>query len=194
MDQKLKFTIVGKSPLLTHNPAGMQAPPEPGAKPTRKKVGDIPSPTEEARRGLYVNEDGYFCGPGVGIRNAMVKAAAAFRAPWQKKRENMRSLLAGCTVEPELVPLLDAKGKPAVDYEIDSRRAMVQRNGIVRSRPKFSAGWRATFQVVYDDAYLQGGEELRALLIEILNDAGNRVGWCDYRPEKTGWFGRFRVE
>ena len=196
MDRKLTFTAIGKSPLLTHNPAQMQKPPSPGDKPDKATRGrEIPSPAEEAMRGLYLDEDGRFCGPGVGLRNGLVRAAAAWRAPWQKKRENMRSLLAGCTVEPELVPILDKKGKPATNYEIDSRRAMVQRQGIVRSRPKFAVGWRAAFEIVYDDAFLAGEEEqVRDLLVQIFNDAGNRIGWGDYRPEKTGWFGRYFVE
>jgi len=196
MDRKLTFTVIGKSPLLTHNPAQMQKPPGPGEKPGKSARGkEIPSPEEEAKRGLYLDEKGRFCGPGVGLRNGLVRAAAAWRAPWQKKRENMRSLVAGCVAEPELVPILDKDGKPAKTYEIDSRRAMVQRQGIVRSRPKFAVGWRATFQIVYDDAFLAGDEDqIRGLLLDIFNDAGNRIGWGDYRPEKTGWFGRYFVE
>lgn len=196
MDRRLTFTIVGKSPLLTHNPASMQAPTSDLSKGGKRKAGaEIPTPAEEAERGLYLDEEGRFCGPGVGLRNALVKAAAAWRAPWQKKRENMRSLLAGCIVEPELVPVLDEKGKPAKTYAIDSRRALVQRNGIVRSRPKFPQGWRAAFTIVYDDAFIPGEEDqIRTLLQQIFDDAGNRIGWGDYRPEKTGWFGRFAVE
>lgn len=36
-------------------------------------------------------------------------------------------------------------------------------------------------------------ERPRELLRSFLLEAGSRIGVGDYRPEKTGWFGRFTV-
>jgi hypothetical protein len=116
----------------------------------------------------------------------MVAAAAAFKAP--RGRGSIKGIFAHIMVEPELVPILDADGNRQSEYTIDSRRAVVQGNGIIRSRPKFEA-WSADFDVLYDPDLITDEDIFKA----VLTDAGNRIGIGDYRPQKTGWFGRFNV-
>jgi hypothetical protein len=52
--------------------------------------------------------------------------------------------------------------------------------------------WQATFTFVCDLSMLPH-EKPEELLRHFLADAGTRIGIGDYRPEKTGWFGRFAV-
>lgn len=190
MEKTLTITIAGRSPLLTHNPTSM------GRSAKKPKMGggpSIPTPHEEAEMGLYVHE-GKWGIPGIAIRNALVKAAGSWSAPGGKKRDKLRPLVSHTMVVPEIVPIVDAKGKPVKTYEIDTRRAVVQRSGILRSRPKFT-DWFLVFDLIYDDSIIAGSqEEVQALFCEVLNDAGKRIGIGDYRPEKTGWFGRFEVQ
>jgi hypothetical protein len=50
------------------------------------------------------------------------------------------------------------------------------------------------FEFIYDSDLLPDDEPtIRTLFTSVLNDAGNRIGLGDYRPQKTGWFGRYQV-
>jgi hypothetical protein len=48
------------------------------------------------------------------------------------------------------------------------------------------------FQLVFDSNRLPKGIE--ATLVEIIEDAGTRMGLLDYRPQHQGWFGTFTIE
>lgn len=187
MESRMTFTIEGKSPLLTHNPASMSRPKTGGTK-GREFVYD---PDEEALGGLYIDGDKKYCFPGIGVRNSIIRAAGDWKSITGKKRGSLTSTVAHIIVEPELIPILDHKGKPVKTYEVDQRRAVVQKQGVIRARPKFTE-WRLTFEIVFDDDIIpMSVEEVRTMFQGLLGDAGKRVGIGDYRPIKTGWFGTF---
>lgn len=179
MDISLKITVDGTSPLMTHNPASMGVTKTPG------KASNIPSPEDEAERGTYRLEDGGCAIPGVAFRGSILKAAGA----WKTKRSaTMKSQLSHIQIVEELVPLLMRDGEPITSFAIDRRRAIVQRQGIMRSRPRFEE-WSTSFTVIYDGDLVKDEEIIR----QIAADAGKRVGVGDFRPERNGWFGRFMV-
>ena len=66
---------------------------------------------------------------------------------------------------------------------------VVQRNRILRTRARFELPWSV-------DAVVVAAEDLiaRERLREWLEFAGQRIGLGDWRPEKSGSHGRFRVE
>lgn len=188
-DREMNFSIVGMSPLLTHNPASMGSQKDATPKKGGKK---IPTPEEEAEAGLYV-QDGKFCFPGIGIRNSIIKAAADWGPLSGKKRGTLAQSVVHLVLKEEMVPILEPGGKPVKNYVIDTRRAVVQRQGIKRSRPRFES-WRIDFTLVYDDVALGQNEiEVRGILENVINDAGKRIGLGDYRPSCKGWFGRFSI-
>jgi len=190
VDKKMSFMITGKSALLCHNPAAMEQPKDKG-KATKGKA--IYDPVVEAEAGLYI-DDGKCCFPGIGVRNSIIKAAGDWKPLSGKKRGSLTTTVAHIIVEPEMIPIIDAKGKPMKSYDIDRRRAVVQRQGIIRSRPKFS-NWHLRFDIVYDaDIIPMDDNATREMFTGLLNDAGKRVGIGDYRPAKTGWFGMFTCE
>jgi hypothetical protein len=80
-------------------------------------------------------------------------------------------------------------GTPIKDYIIDRRRAIIQRNGIIRCRPCFPE-WSCTFTIEYDPELI--GKEPK-IIADVLQDAGNRIGVGDFRPSRNGPFGRFKV-
>lgn len=179
MDISLKITVDGTSPLMTHNPASMAIIKSPG------KTSNIPSPEDEAEHGTYRLEDGSCAIPGVAFRGSILKAAGA----WKKKRSmTMKSVLSHIQIAEELVPLFLLSGEPIKSFAIDRRRAIVQRNGIMRSRPRFEE-WSTSFTVIYDGDLVEDQEIIK----QIAADAGKRVGVGDFRPERNGWFGRFKV-
>lgn len=175
----IKITVDGIKPLLTHNPLGM-------FDVKGGKGNQIPSAEEEAERGTYRLADGSCAIPGVAFRGAILGAAGAWKG--NRARSTMKSALAHIEIIEELVPLLHRDGKPIKDYAIDRRRAKIQKSGIIRSRPRFDE-WSATFTVSFDELLVPKPN----VLIEIANDAGQRIGVGDFRPQTNGWFGRFVV-
>ena len=65
---------------------------------------------------------------------------------------------------------------------------VVQRARILRTRARFDCPWAAEFCVDADDELVDG-----AKLTEWLSISGRRIGLGDWRPEKSGEFGRFEV-
>jgi hypothetical protein len=160
------------------------------SKPGAKKGSRIPEPAVEAERGLYRLEDGS-CGlKGIAPRTAILSAASAFKV---KRFVTMKSILSHISVVEELCPLIHPEtGSRFMGYdEIDRRRVIVQKSGIIRSRPRFNK-WSLYFIVAYDAALLEDAG--LQVLPDIVNDAGNRFGIGDYRPDCSGWFGRFSLK
>jgi hypothetical protein len=177
--KRIKVIIDGRTPLLTHNPEAM------GQGSKTKRGSRIPEPEDEAEAGCYRMEDGALAIKGEAPRGAILGAASAWK---MKNRATMKSALSHITIVEELIPLLDLAGNPLKSYEIDRRRAIVVKQGIIRSRPKFNE-WSCTFTIEFDPAIVV---EPRTI-VEILADAGGRIGVGDFRPARNGWFGRFAV-
>ena len=66
---------------------------------------------------------------------------------------------------------------------------VVQRNRILKTRARFDTPWYCTFSVDADDELIS-----REQLERWLDIAGHRIGLGDWRPEKSGTYGRFEVE
>ena len=89
------------------------------------------------------------------------------------------------------------------EYEIDTRRAVVQRAAVMRSRPLIVTPWSATIEFEFDPDPLIGAsgpdddeDLLKAggVFLDALRVGGSRLGLGDYRPEKSGPFGKFTVK
>lgn len=119
--------------------------------------------------------------PGVAIQRTLVNAATFSKG---KGRASLQKNVAACVyVTPERVSLGTEK------YEIDSRRVVIAatKGAVIRHRPRISK-WEVSFEITYDEVLLSE-ENLK----KILDDAGSRVGFLDFRPAKNGPFGRFMV-
>lgn len=66
---------------------------------------------------------------------------------------------------------------------------VVQRNRILRTRAMFETPWSCDFELDCDDE-LVSTEHLERWL----DIAGRRIGLGDWRPEKSGQYGRFKAE
>lgn len=171
----INVTIEGMKPILLHNAAAMVL----GSKTPGKKY--IPTPQEEAEAGCYWNEDkSSLVLPSENIFRCIIKTARAFKVG----KMSAATVIAGnLDFDPFLVPFNTTK------YEIDVRRVVVQSSGIMRARPKVWP-WSLSFTMAPgDDMPIAAQDTLRA----ILEEGGRRVGLGDFRPEKLGPFGRFKV-
>jgi hypothetical protein len=169
--------IEGTTPILSHNPAGM-AMRKPG------KASQIPTPEEEALASCYWTEDKSSIGcPADNIKASMIVAAPAYKIG--PKTKAAPYVAGSVSLKPDLIPF------NTKEYVIDTRRAVVQRQGILRSRAKLNT-WALDFEMVLDEDFLEACTNPEVLK-DILAEAGRRVGLLDFRPQRKGWFGKFRV-
>ena len=183
-----KFEITGIGSILMRNPAAMQA-----SSGYQRGGKTIPEPIEEARR-LYVHPSGQLYIRSDCFREAALIAAAAVRDPTRTGRATMtRRFSAGVFLADEQCMLYRASNpqKPITnadeDWEVDIRRVVVQKSGILRARPKVS-DWQCQLILEYDEPIIQP-----ELIAAILDNAGRFPGILDYRIGKKGSFGRFVV-
>src|SRR5262249_20439363 len=137
--QTIKLKITGVGSILMHNPESMRGGGDTGVPQRGGKK--IPTPYEEAKAGLYALPNGQLYIKSDALREVAIIASSDTRDPSRKGRATMaRRFAASVFLCTEHCPLYRPEGQPITkddkDWVIDSRRAVVQRNGILRSRPK----------------------------------------------------------
>jgi hypothetical protein len=175
----LQFLVVGLCPLLTNNPASLGI--------TQKAAGKgstIGSPEEQAEAACYRLDDGTLALRGECFRAAAIDAGGAWKL--KGKRATMKSMLLHTKIVEELVQILDLDGKPVTGYAIDAQPVLIRatKGRIIRYRPRFDH-WSCKFTMEYDPVLISDID----LLVDVMNDAGNRMGAGDYHPK----YGRFVV-
>ena len=65
---------------------------------------------------------------------------------------------------------------------------VVNRSRIIRARPKFRTPWEVGITVDVDDDLIE-----QRHLEDWVDIAGRRIGIGDWRPEKSGEYGRFKM-
>lgn len=169
---KAKVTIQGIAPLLMH-----RYPLEEAGEIKRR--GEIPSHEEECEKAMYRNEEGCYI-PSSWISAMLVQAGSKFR----KGKSTYKDIMKTVIVEPDEIPLLRKDGNRYDTY--DEKLvvpAVVQRQRIVRARPKFNS-WKASFEIAFDEKLVKP-EDMKA----ILDLGGSTIGIGDWRPK----YGRFEV-
>lgn len=170
MNAQVTCTIEGISPLLMH------AYPLVPIEALDKKTVE-----EQAELACYRDPDGMLYVPGVNIQRALIAGATFSKG---KGRASLQKPVAACTiVSPERVILAPQA------YAIDTRPVVIPstRGRVLRHRPRFEQ-WSLTFNIEFDPDLVTIVQ-----LRRVLDDAGQRVGLLDFRPECKGPFGRFHV-
>lgn len=147
--------------------------------------GTKPAPREQAQEKLYLGGDGKPVLPGPNLLRAFVDAGVFIKAGKSKLSTQRTSLVpAGLSIVEIELPL--APGR----WETDSRSVVIPSTGgrIMCHRPRFDE-WRVALTLDIDDTMF--GE---AVVRELVDLAGSRIGVGDFRPARRGPFGRFRVD
>ena len=189
----LTITIRGVSPLLTHNGAeGLDT-----FSPLAREIEEITkrrprTATDEAKlrelecqRGLYVDAEGRPTFPAEGIRT-VIEAAARKSKEGPSVREGIVILSVDAFGYDEA-----ALGSTAAEVGKSAQfttGVVVQRARVLRTRPKFD-DWSIRFTLEADDELVD-----EARLRSWLELAGRRIGLGDWRPQKSGPYGRFAIE
>jgi len=178
--KKIEIELKGTGEgLLMHSAGGMVV------QTVKKNPAKQYDPKEDAEKVAYRNEDGNLMIPSRCIKAAILNAAS-----WTKfGKKSAKPIIAGCTrISPSEIELIDHKNKPIKDYKIDLRPVVVQRARIMRARPLIKE-WKLRFDIIYNDVLVSDTEIIR----NILEEAGQRVGLLDNRPQTYGENGTFEV-
>ena len=177
--KKIEVVIEGQSPLLMHSAEGMVM------QKAKKNPAKQYDPKIDAEKVAYRNKKKELYVPSRCLKACFVNGAS-----WYKfGSKSAKPIVAGCTQISETeVPLLDSKDKVIKKYEIDLRPVVVQRASIIRARPRFDE-WKLKFTIVYNDAIISDTDILK----KIFEESGQRIGLLDFRPQKYGDCGTFKV-
>jgi len=179
----IEVEIRGTSPLLIHrfNEDTEQQ------KSSRKIEVERADPRAQALKAAYVAKDGTFYFSAFSIPGAMRNAGSNHKM--RGTRKTLRFVVPSVVrVTTETITILNGDG-PAKDFEVDARPVTIPatKGRIMRYRPRFDF-WGAQFALVVDDSAMSIDD-----VHQLLNEAGQFFGIGDFRPEKGGPFGCFRV-
>ena len=175
--------IMGVTPILQHK---FDESAEQG-KQTRNVVQNHGSPREQAEK-VCMKSGHTFYFPGTWIASTIREAGGSHKLRGSRKSAKY-VVPAAVRVQEIEITILDADGKPASNFEVDSRPVMIPatKGRIMRHRPRFDT-WQAVFTLLINDNLLP--EEF---VHQLLNEAGEQQGIGDFRPATKGPFGCFRV-
>lgn len=170
----IEVEIIGLTPLLMHNPESMLQESKP--KLTTEKY----DAKDEAEKNAYKLPSGELYIPSRALFKAIINGASFKKAG----KYSAKGVLSGnIRIEPYKILLGTKK------YEIDLQTVVIQNARIVRSRPRLDK-WRAKFNIIYNEQFIGNPEIIKSCLI----DAGSRIGILEYRPQKGGNFGTFKIK
>ena len=150
---------------------------------------DYGTPKEQAELTAYCEEPRKAISklwiPTSWLSGCIKSVASDFKIPG--KRKSFKSVCGGAILPmEELVYFLE--GYKLKHIEIDSRPVVIQgKDRIMRHRAKLTE-WNLGFNIEIDTEIVD-----IPYVKQILEDAGRRAGMGDYRPAKSGPFGRFMV-
>ena len=193
---RYQVTIRGVSPLITHNGAAGLDTRSP-ANVEKKEITDgrrsrNRTATDDARlrelecqTSLWLDARDAATIPEGAIRACIETGARKLKQGPQVREGLMVESIQSFDYDREaLGETVEELGKRA-QFTVG---VVVQRNRVLRTRAKFDE-WSCTFTLFVDDE-LVDQEQLEAWL----DIAGRRIGLGDWRPEKSGTYGRFEAE
>lgn len=195
--QLVSFTIQGVTPLLMSAFYDSAAMDSDKGSSSSIRSGDKGSPREQALLKLHVNSNGQVIIPADMIFACIISAGVFHKVGKTKVTTAKTSLIPAGVSIMEIESLLkdkdgnvytaDCKGKAI--WEVDSRPVVNPNTGgrFMCHRPKFIT-WQVTFSMDVDTRIFNV-----ALVRDFIDDAGLKLGLGDFRPQKKGPFGKFKV-
>lgn len=182
--KELVVTIEGISALITHRfsestkkqiEEKQQGKSVGGKKPPR-------DPEKEMREALYFTKDGKYGFPAIALKKAIVRAAKAAGLTMTDIRN---AIFVFNPHDPDdlIIPLTEADGP----YLRADRVVIGRGETSIAYRPEFRK-WKADVRIQYNANIVNA-----QAVVQLVDLAGFAVGIGDWRPEKDGQFGRFRV-
>ncbi len=181
---QVEVMIVGTSSMLQHK---FDEAFEVG-KSTRTVIQERGTPREQAEKLVYRNGNGFYF-PGTWIAGSVKEAGSNHKLRGSRKSAKFIVPAAIRIIEID-IPLRNGDGNSLIrDFEVDSRPITIPatKGRIMRHRPRFD-DWSAKFNLTVNTEMLT-----EDFVHQLLNEAGASQGIGDFRPNKGGSFGCFRV-
>ena len=189
---RYKVTLCGISGIIVHNGAAgldTRSPAKLEISSITKKRGSNRTESDdnrlielECQNSLYLDDDGRPTLPASALRAALEAAARKTKQGGDVREGLLVESLAFTYDEKRYGTTVEAIGKSA-QFTVP---VVVQRARILRTRAKFDCPWSIVAVIDADDELVD-----KQKLTAWLDVAGRRIGLCDWRPQKSGTFGRF---
>ena len=147
------------------------------------------TPREQAEAAAYRKPDGTLYHPGAAISKLTCEAGSKHKQKGSRKSLKYLVSAAMIVMDDAIILRHPDTGEPLEDFEVDSRPVVIPatKGRIMRHRPRHDE-WMARFRIRVNENVL-GVDTIHQLITE----GGEQIGIGDYRPEKFGPFGTFRV-
>ena len=187
-----RIKVSGLSPIIHHNGAAGLDTRSPVSREIaaiaakrggdRTEVDDNRLRELETQRSLWLDESRAPTIPATAVR-ATIEAGARKRKQGPKVRGGLVVLSTAFDYDREKYGTGIGELGRSTQYTVP---VVVNRSRILRTRAKFELPWSCTFEVDVDDELIDQNR-----LLEWLDIAGRQIGVGDWRPEKSGMYGRF---
>jgi hypothetical protein len=179
---RIKATIEGVTPLLCNR--FTEAAQTSNGTSAAFKSGKKGTPREQCEPKLYQSEEGEKGVPASNVLAALVNAGKYIKVGKRTLTTAKSSHVpAGLQMTDLFLPLTPQS------WEVDSRSVVIPATGgrIMCHRPRFDK-WSLSFDLDVEDSMFSDD-----IVRQLMDEAGSKVGLGDWRPERRGPFGRFKV-
>jgi len=181
--ETLLVPIVGTTPLITQRFSDKAKRQMLDAMQGRKRVKSAKDPDADYQAAFYRTKEGYGF-PAVGFKAAIVSAARLYDKSVTMTMLRQCVFVHGLVSDNDTQPLVEVHGEPFMREDV----VRVQRGTDLRYRPQFT-DWSCTLEVTYIKSMLA-----RSSVLSLVDAAGMGVGVGEWRPERGGDFGTFRID
>ena len=180
----LRVPLIGTTPLITHRFSEKAKKQMLDAMQGRKTPKTKKDPEAEYQAAFYRFEDGSYGVPVVAFKAATVEASRFYGKDVTKVGLRQFLFTRG-EVGVDGQPLARIVGEPHMREDV----VRVGRGGSdLRYRPEFTT-WNTVLEIVYVTSALTRGS-----VLSLIDAGGMGVGVGEWRPEKNGDFGTYRVD
>ena len=180
--QKLSFGIAGVSPLVMHQWADKARralrEKHAGRKTKEREKRD---PQAEADAATYKCDDGTPGIPAIAFKSSLI--SAAHKDLGIEKTLIRKAVFTGCSDPQQVLPITFDR--------VETREDLVRVGAgqpDLRYRPYFF-GWHCTMILQFEPSMVRVDD-----LLSLIDRAGLSVGIGEWRPEKGGEYGRFKID
>ena len=188
-----RVRIEGISPIIMHSAAGLDPflPINIEKNSITRKRGTDKTPSDDARfkeletiGALWLDSDARPTIPAAAIR-AVIETGARKLKQGPKVREGLMVTSTRFTYDETKYGTSIEDLAKSTQFSIS---VVLNRVRVIRTRPMFDLPWACTFEIDGDDELVS-----REDLERWLDIGGRRIGLGDWRPEKSGTYGRFQI-